>query len=780
MKLFIFWGVFFSQFCINSFAQSKTKYTVSGTVKDAQTGETLIGANIFFYTQKPAGTLTNAYGFYSITADEGQYILVVTFAGYKADTSTIYLQKNVYQNISLVTNKNALQEVVVSSKKKNENISKPLMGVEKLNMTEMNKIPVLFGEKDILKTIQLLPGYKSAGEGNSGFNVRGGGTDQNLILLDEAPVYNASHLLGFFSTFNSDAIKDVSVYKGGMPAQYGGRLSSVVDIKMKDGNSKKMTVIGGIGLIASRLNLESPIVKDKGSFMISARRTYADVFLKLIKDTGQGTQTLYFYDVNMKANYKVGKKDRIYLSGYFGRDVLGLGKQFSADWGNQTGTLRWNHIFGNSLFSNTSLIYSKYNYKIKIKAEGSDAKFKVVSKIEDFNFKQDFDWNINNNSKIRFGANIIKRTISPGAITSEGTNVGNAQRVQDRLSTESAIYASHEWKASKNIELVYGLRLSNLSVYGPGDFFTYDKLGNITSTKKYEKGKNVVNYLNIEPRFSASYKLNELTSIKTSFNRNVQNLHLLTNATSGSPTDVWLPSTNNVKPEIADQIALGFYKNSESGMYEFSTEIYYKALQNQIDYRNAANILGNDNIESELLYGSGRAYGWEMLMRKKTGKLTGWIGYTLSKVEKKIDGINNFEYFNARQDRTHDISVVAIYDLTKRLNISATWVYTTGNAVTFPTGKYQANGQTVFLYSNRNASRMPAYHRLDLGATLEARKNKYRKYQSSWTFGIYNAYGRENAYTINFRDSKKDPTKTEAVRTALFKIVPSITWNFKF
>ncbi len=762
----------------NTFAQTKTKYSVSGTVKDARTGETLIGANIILYAQKPAGTLSNSYGFFSINAEEGQYKMVVSFSGYQQDTITVVLDKNISIPVNLQTTKAQLQEVVVSSRKKNENISKPLMGVEKLNMAEVNKLPVLFGERDVMKSIQLMPGYKSAGEGNSGFNVRGGGTDQNLILLDEAPVYNASHLLGFFSTFNSDAIKDVSVYKGGMPAQYGGRLSSVVDIKMKDGNAKKLDMSGGIGLIASRLNITGPIVKDKGSFMISARRTYADIFLKLIKDTGQGKRTLYFYDVNLKANYKLGKKDRVYLSGYFGRDILGLGETFNADWGNKTATLRWNHIFGNSLFSNTSLIYSNYSYQIKVKA-GND-KYKILSKIEDFNFKQDFDWSAGNKSKIRFGFNIIKHNIAPGAITAVTATAGNSKPVQDKYSIESAAYVSHEWKATDKLEIIYGLRASNLSVKGPGSFYTYDKQGNTLSTKKYEQGKKVVGYFNLEPRFSASYKLNEYTSVKASYNRNVQNLHLLTNATSGSPTDVWLPSTNNVKPEISDQVAVGYYKNILYGEYEFSSEAYYKTMQNQIDYRNAANTFGNDNIESELLYGSGRAYGIELMLRKKTGRLTGWVGYTLSKVEKKFDEIDNGKYFNARQDRTHDISIVGMYELNKGWSVSATWVYNTGNAVTFPSGKYQANGQTVFLYTERNGYRMPAYHRLDLGATLEARKNKSRRYQSSWSFGIYNAYARENAFTIIFRDKKDDPTKTEAVRTALFKIIPSTTWNFKF
>jgi CarboxypepD_reg-like domain/TonB-dependent Receptor Plug Domain len=761
-----------------SFPQTGTRYSVSGTVKDARTGETLIGANIILYTPKPVNTLTNGYGFFSITAEAGTYKMLASFSGYQPDTVNLVLNANISLSISLQVNKGQLDEVIVSSRRKNENISKPLMGVEKLNMTEINKLPVLFGERDIMKSIQLMPGYKSAGEGNSGFNVRGGGADQNLVLLDEAPVYNASHLLGFFSTFNSDAIKDVSVYKGGMPAQYGGRLSSVVDIKMKDGNAKKIDVTGGLGLIASRINIGGPLVKEKGSFIISARRTYADVFLKAIKDTGQGKRKLYFYDVNLKANYRLGKKDKVFLSGYFGRDILGLGETLNTDWGNKTATLRWNHVFGNRLFSNTSLIYSNYSYQIKAKF-GND-NFKIFSKIEDFNLKQDFDWSLNNQGKLKFGGNIIRHNISPGTIKAESVTAGVSKQVQDRYSVESAVYASHEWKANDQLEIVYGLRASQLTVLGSGSFYKYNSQGDIIETKKYKKGEKVVSYFNLEPRFSASYQLSEIASIKASYNRNVQNLHLLTNATSSSPTDLWLPSTNNIKPEISDQVAIGYYKNFKNGAYEFSSEAYFKALQNQIDYKNAANTFGNDNIESELLYGSGRAYGIELLLKKKTGKITGWVGYTLSKTEKKFSEINNGKYFPAKQDRTHDISIVGMYTHNSRWSFSGTWVYNTGNAVTFPSGKYQANGQTVFLYTERNGYRMPAYHRLDLGATLEAKRNKNRKFQSSWTFGVYNAYSRSNAFTISFRDKKDDPSKTEAVRTTLFKIIPSVTWNFKF
>ncbi len=761
-----------------AFAQNTKTFSVSGTVKDATTGETLIGASVQLASVKTITTLTNGYGFFSLSAAEGAYTIIISNGGFELNTISINISKDTSLTILMKPRKNQLEEVVVTGTKKKEYIAKSIMGVERLNMTQINKLPVLFGERDIMKSIQLMPGFKSAGEGNAGFNVRGGNADQNLVLLDEAPVYNASHLLGFFSTFNSDAVKDVSVYKGGMPAQYGGRLSSVVDIKMKDGNAKKLDVSGGLGLISSRINVSAPIVKDKGSFIISARRTYADVFLKLQKDTGQGTRTLYFYDVNLKANYKVTNKDRVFLSGYLGRDVLGFGESFGADWGNKTATLRWNHIFGNKIFSNTSLIYSDYSYKLRIKA-GTE-KFKGFANIVDYNFKEDLDWNISNKSKLKFGGNFIKHNVIPGSVKAEKASAGTIKPVQEKLFYESAVYASHEWKATDKFEMIYGIRASNISIKGPGDFFEYNSKGDIVKTTKYTKGQTVKTYFNIEPRLSLSYKIADATTIKASYNRNVQNLHLITNTTSANPTDIWLPSSNNIKPEIADQVALGFYKNSKNGMYEFTSEVYYKDLQNQIDYRNAAQILANDNVESELLYGKGRAYGLELMMRKTSGRLTGWVGYTLSKVEKQIDGINDNKYFNARQDRTHDISVVAMYDISKKWNVSGTWVYNTGSAVTFPSGKYNAAGQTVFLYTERNGYRMPAYHRMDIGVNFEPSINKTRKYKSSWSFGLYNVYGRENAFSINFRENKDDKTKTEAVRTSLFRFIPSVSWNFKF
>lgn len=764
-------------FCIQSSLFAQNKWVINGVVKDKKTGELLIGAAVKIEGANN-GTISNSYGFYSLTVKEGKYNLIVSFQGFQLYTQAISITANMQLDIFLTPQATTLTEVTVTTKKKNDNITKPQMGVEKLNINEINQLPVLFGERDILKSIQLLPGIKSAGEGNSGFYVRGGSSDQNLILLDEAPVYNAAHLLGFFSTFNSDAIKDVSVYKGTMPAQYGGRLSSVEDVKMKDGNNKDYDVSGGVGLIASRLNIEGPIVKDKGSFIVSGRRTYADAFLKFSKDTTIKSNKLYFYDLNAKANYILGKKDRLFLSGYFGRDVLGFGQTFNTDWGNSTATLRWNHVVNNRLFSNTSVIYSKFEYNINIKS-GQD-NIHIDSQIEDFNLKQDFDLFINNANKLKFGANVIHHEVSPGKISSDNPGF-KSNFTQNKSSWESAAYISHELAATDKLNIVYGLRLTNLSVWGPGSFYKYDSAGNTTDTLKYAAGQLVASYWNVEPRVSAIYQLNEVTSFKASYTRNIQNLHLISNSTSGSPTDLWLSSSNNLKPEIADQISAGFFKNFKNNMYEFSAEAYYKWMQNQIDYRSGAQLRGDDNVESQLLLnGVGRAYGLELLVRKKAGKLTGWIGYTISRTEKRFDGIDNGKWFAARQDRTHDLAIVAIYKLNAQWSLSSNFIYYTGSAVTFPSGKYRVNNATVFLYTERNGYRMPAYHRLDLAATYDNKKNKNRKYQSSWTFGIYNLYGRDNAYSIEFKDDPNNPTKTIAEQTTLFRFVPSITWNFKF
>jgi len=759
-----------------NWSYSQEKHTVSGTIKEKKSGEVLIGASVYLLELPKAGAITNSYGFYSITAPNGTYTMIVSFAGYQQSSTKIVLNNNVLQPIELVQDAGELQGVIVSSTKKNDNITRPLMGVQKLSMNEIKNVPVIFGEKDVLKTIQLLPGVKSAGEGNSGFYVRGGGADQNLILLDEATVYNASHLLGFFSVFNSDAIKDATLYKGAMPAEYGGRLSSVVDIKMNDGNNKDYHASGGLGLISSRLNLEGPIVKERGSFSISARRTYADLFLKLSKDSTINNNTLYFYDINAKANYKINDKNRVYLSGYFGKDNLGLGSTFGIDYGNITATARWNHIFNSRLFSNTSFIYSKYHYNIKANAGSNDITF--ASNIEDLSLKQDLQYFISSGNKLNFGFNVIHHTVSPGVATASPSSSYNSLDLAKKYSEEGAVYISHDVSPIDKLKLNYGLRLSAFSVLGPGTFYSYNKEGKIIDSALYAGEKTVKNYLNLEPRFSASFQLNEVSSVKAAYTRNIQNMHLLSNSTSANPTDLWLPSSNNIKPEISDQVSLGYYRNFKDNKYEFSSEIYYKSLQNQIDYKNGAVLVANVNVESQLLYGKGRAYGWELFLKKKSGKLIGWVSYTLSRTELKIDSINQGKYYPAKQDQTHNIAVVGIYKLNKKWTLAANWVYNTGNAVTFPSGKYEVNGIISFYYTERNGYRMPANHRLDFSATMEGKKTK--KFESSWTFSLYNVYGKENAYSIQFKTDPNDPAMTKAVQTSLFRWVPSITYNFKF
>jgi len=764
----------FSLIVLPSFGQKR--FTISGTIKDNATGETLIGATVRIKELPQNGSATNNYGYYTLSAPEGEYTLLYTYVGYQTVSRPISLHKNQVIDMSLGLS-SSLQEVVIrSDKRNNDNVASPQMGVEKLNMAQINSVPVVFGEKDILKTITLMPGVKSGGEGSTGFYVRGGGSDQNLILLDEAQVYNASHLLGFFSTFNSDAIKGVTIYKGGMPAEFGGRLSSVLDVQMYDGNAKELTVQGGLGLISSRLKVEGPLIDSNGSFMISARRTYIDLFLKASKDSTLKGSSLYFYDLNAKANYHFGSNNTLYISGYTGKDVIGLQNLFGTNWGNTTGTIRFNHIFSPKLFSNTSLIYSNYNYVIQ--SFESEDSFEVTSKISDVNFKEDFQYALNDKHNIKFGLNVVHHTITPGDISSS-SNSFNTISVQNRYGYENALYASDDWKASDKLSVMYGLRMSGFFLLGPGTFNTYDAAGDVTSSKNYTSGQDVKNYFNLEPRFSASYQLTDESSWKLSYNRNTQNIHVLTNSTTSSPTDVYVMSSNNIKPEIADQVSTGWFKNFNDNIFEFSAEIYYKLLQNQIDYKDGAQLIANQDIESQLVYGSGRAYGLELFLKKKYGRFNGWIGYTLSKTEDKFAAINDGNYFPATQDRTHDLSVVGIYKLSNRWSFSGTFIYQTGDAVTYPTGKYSTGGLTTFSYSGRNGFREPATNRLDIGATLEGKKHK--KYESSWTFGLYNVYASREPYSITFQDSKTVPNTTEAVETSIFAtVIPSVTWNFKF
>ena len=754
---------------------SQEKFTISGTISEQSSGEGMIGVRVAVKDLQGVGSISNEYGFYSLTLASGDYVLEYSFFGYETIRESISLNSNMTLNKELFEEVKEIEEVVITSKKADENVKSVQSGVDNLDMKQIAKVPVIFGEKDIIKTMQLKPGIKSGGDGSSGFFVRGGGSDQNLILLDEAPVYNASHLLGFFSTFNSDAIKNATIYKGTAPAQYGGRLSSVLDIRMNEGNSKNYNVSGGLGLISSRLNIEGPIVKDKGSFLISGRRTYADLFLKLSNKENLKSSSLYFYDLNTKINYKISEKDRLYLSGYFGRDKLGV-TGFGLTWGNVTGTARWNRIINSKLFSNTSFIASNYIYNIKIGSNSSE--FSVNSTLQDYNLKQEFQYYPNSRNKIRFGVNTMHHSIIPGQIEAGDGSGVNTNVQKPKLSWENAAFVSNEWMATDRLSFIYGLRATSFSLLGNGgDYFLFNQDGSIKEIETYSQNKIITSYFNLEPRLNASYVYSESASIKGAYARNVQNVHLVSNSTGDNPTDIWIPSSRNISPEVSDIVSIGWFKNFRNNKYEFSAETYYKVSQNQIDYRDGANTFANDLLEGELLFGDGRAYGLEVYFKKVSGNFTGWVSYTLSKAERKIDGINNNQWYNARQDRTHDLSLVGIYDVNKKLSVSATFIYYTGSAITLPSGKYYLDNQVQWLYTERNGGRMPDYHRLDIGVTWIRKQTA--KYESSWNFSVFNLYGRENAYSLSFRENESK-TGSEIVQTSLFKMIPSVTYNFKF
>jgi len=762
-------------FLISFSALAQDKYVVNGNIKDAASGEDLIGATIVVRGMSNTGTVSNTYGFYSLTLPENNYVLQFQFVGYEPQLVQIDLSENKRIDLELKEKKIELGSIVVTGQRADRNVTSLEMGNVKMTPRQIENIPVIFGEQDILKTIQLAPGVRSAGEGNSGFYVRGGGIDQNLILLDEAPVYNASHLLGFFSVFNSAAIKSANLMKGSIPAEFGGRASSVFDISMKEGNMKKFSASGNVGLISSNIAVEGPLVKDKGSFIVSGRRTYADVFLFFSNDDDIQNTKLYFYDLNLKSNYRINKNNRIYLSGYFGRDNFGYSNEFGFDWGSVTGTLRWNHNFNERLFSNTSLILSNYSYDISVMDE---IDISIQSEIQDINLKQDLTYYVNTQNTIKFGGNIIYHNVLPGEITVEEGYGFTPDKIAHRKAIEWAAYVSNSQQLSEKWKLYYGLRLALFSNMGPGEFYEFDNNGDLSKTINYDSFEFVKTQGGLEPRLGINYLINNRNSIKASYNRIYQFLHLLSNSTTTTPTDLWLPSSNNVKPQISDQLSMGYFRNFKNNEFETSLEVYYKDLQNQIDYKNGAQLIYNATVENELVFGRGWAYGAELLLKRNTGRLNGWISYTWSRTMRQFDEVNKGNPFPARHDRIHDIAIVGMYDLTRKLKFSATWIYYTGNAVTFPSGKYQIEGKIVGYYTERNGYRMPNYHRMDLGLTWQRKKTE--KFESSWNFSVYNAYARENAYFIEFREKEDNPEVTEAVQFAIFKAIPSISYKFKF
>src|SRR5665647_1509987 len=752
------------------FAQER--FTFSGYLRDATSGEALIYATIYPETLK-TGVSTNQYGFFSITLPKGKYNIVFSYIGYQTIKKGIAFDKNLHKNILLSPQETNIEEITIIGHQKENIIRQNEIGTVRLDVKELSTIPVFFGEQDILKSIQLMPGVSPVGEGNSGFYVRGGNSDQNLILLDDAPVFNPSHLLGFFSVFNSDAIRDVKLYKGGVPARYGGRASSVMDIRMKEGNMNDFHVSGGIGLISSRLMAEGPIINDKSSFMISGRRTCADLFLPLSNDEKIKDNKLYFYDLNLKTNLIINKNNRVFLSGYFGRDVL-KAKDFGFSWGNKAGSLRWNHQFSPSLFANTTMVINDYNYK----TEGDiDGKFSLEAGINDLSIKQDYALSLYNHLSFLFGFNSVLHHFKPGEVMSSSKNI-KSFKISEKDGWENAVYAFVEHQISEKMNIGYGIRMSAFSRVGPGTENTYNSAGSIVQTETFASGNLYRNYFGFEPRFNLTWLLSDLSSIKVGYNRMSQYIHLLSNSSAGTPVDYWLPTSNNIKPQFISQISAGYFRQFKSTGINISVESYYKDMENQIDYRNNADIFLNENAEAELLFGKGRSYGLEFLCKKEDGIFTGWISYTLSRTEKQFDEINNGTWYPARQDRTHDISIVANLKASKKLSLSATWVYYTGNAITFPSGKYEIDGNIVNYYTSRNGYRMPAYHRLDLGASLLLKETP--KFRSELSFGLFNAYGRKNAYSISFQTKEGNSSQTEAVKLYLFSVIPSVTWNFRF
>ncbi|MAZ72640.1 MAG: hypothetical protein CMC70_05790 [Flavobacteriaceae bacterium] len=775
---------------LSTLAFSQEKYTLSGVISEASSGETLLNVNVTIPSLQ-TGTITNEYGFYSITLPEGTYEVYFTNVGFTTVQKTIILTSNTTTSISLTEDTQQLDEVIIKTDIEALNIRKPEMSVNRLTAGTIKKIPVVLGEKDVINAITLLPGVTNAGEGASGFNVRGGAADQNLILLDEATLYNSSHLFGFFSVFNPDAIKDLTLYKGGIPARYGGRISSVLDIYQKDGNLRQFEANGGIGLVASRLLLEGPIKKDTASFLIGGRSSYAHLFLPVFDIDNSA----YFYDLNTKISYNINKDNRVFLSGYFGRDVFEISDSFSNKFGNATVNVRWNHLFNDKLFSNLSLIYSDYYYGLKLQF----VEFDFDSGIQNFNLKYDFSHYISEKVKLQYGLNGIYYKFNPGEInpTTETSGI-NPFNTTKKYATENAIYADAEIKVSDKLSVQAGLRFSTFARLGQDALNVYENNNPILynsnleiyqkatpiDTVSFKRSDIIESFGNLEPRISAAFQLNETSSIKASYNRTAQYIHLISNTTSPTPFDIYAPSGKFIEPQTADQVALGFFKKFEN--FSLEAETFYKTVDNRLDYVDDADLIANNALEQILLKGEARAYGLELLLRKTSGRLQGWIAYTLSKSEQRTPGrtsqeigINEGQWYNAAWDKPHDISITAQYKLTDKWSFGANAIYQTGRPSTFPNGQYEYSNLVVPVYEARNSSRLSAFHHVDISATWTPKPNSTKRWKGEWVFSVYNIYNRKNAASLSFSENT-DIGQNEAVRLSIFGIIPSVTYNFKF
>lgn len=791
MKSKIIYALLLNSLSIIAFSQQK--YTLNGKVTDAKSSETLIGASVYFPALK-IGTTTNEYGLYSISVPEGEYSIVISAVGFEDIEQTISLKENTNLSIELLEENNtALDEVVVTSNPLKTNIKKAEMSVNKLPISTIKKMPPLMGEVDVLKSILNLPGVANAQEGATGFNVRGGSADGNLVLMDEAVVYNTSHLFGFISVFNADVIKDLKLYKGGIPANFGGRTSSVLEIYQKDGNNKEFHANGGIGAVASRLLIEGPLVKEKSSFVVAGRASYAHLLLKLADEPNSA----FFYDLNAKLNYQLNDNNSLFLSSYFGKDNLSFNNVFINDYGNSFVNLRWNHKFSDKLFSNISAIYSHYDYGLKIKMVGID----WLSTIKNYNLKFDLKHYLSSKLNLSYGLNSIFYQFNPGTIKPmDSTSPINAFQIAEKNALENAIYINAEHTLSDKISLNYGLRYSNFQRLGEQEINVYENNQAVTfnselqiyeqgtpiSTVKYGKNKRIESFDNLEPRLSIAYALNSNQSIKASYNRMNQYIHLISNTASVSPLDIWAPSDQYLKPQKLDQYAIGYFRNFSKGKYSLEAEAFFKSIKNKADYIDGAELIAQKNIEQVLLNGEARAYGLEVMLKKNTGKLTGWLSYTLSKAEQRTPGrnvdepgINNGQWYRANYDKTHNLSLTASYQLSKKWSFGGIFTYQTGRAATYPVGKYQYQGITIANYGERNKNSVPAYHHLDLSATYTPKPNSKKRWKSEWVFSIYNIYNRTNAASITFGQNMETGL-SEAKKMSIFGVIPGISYNFKF